>query len=88
MNSLQKNRVVIEDIDTKMKELFIKRMKAAIEIANYKKENKLPVFDKNREAELIKKNTQGIGEELKEYYCDFLNQVLRISKKVQTDKME
>ena len=56
MNNLQNARRTIEKIDAEMAELFEKRMKAAETVAEFKKENALPIEDKKREAELTAKN--------------------------------
>ena len=53
MDKLQKARLMINDIDTKMAELFHKRMEAARLVAEHKQEHGLPIFDAVREAEVI-----------------------------------
>ena len=60
MNNLQNARRTIEKIDAEMAELFEKRMKAAEVVAEFKKENALPIEDKKREAELTA-NTECYG---------------------------
>ena len=82
-------RKKINEVDEKMAKLFEKRMDAATEIAEYKKENGLPIFDESREKEVIKNNTDYIeSEDYKEYYADFIQSVMDISKKYQSDRME
>ena len=56
MNKLEEARLIINEVDSKMVELFKERMKAAKMVAEYKKENNLPVLDKAREEALINKN--------------------------------
>ena len=53
MNNLQNARRSIEKIDAEMAELFEKRMKAAEVVAEFKRENALPIEDKKREASLF-----------------------------------
>lgn len=89
MNSLNAARIKINKIDEKMIELFKERMTAVLEVLKYKKEHKMPVFDENRELELIKKNVDLLNDEsLKEYYLIFLNGMLEASKKFQGDNYE
>ena len=68
MNNLQNARRTIEKIDAEMAELFEKRMKAAEVVAEFKKENALPIEDKEREAELTAKNSEFVSFEYKPYY--------------------
>ena len=56
MNKLEENRQLINEIDKKIVELFEQRMLISKEIALYKKENNLPIFDEQREKEVLKKN--------------------------------
>ena len=59
------------------------------EVALYKKENSLPVFDGKREQEIIAKNINYINDkEIKEYYVNYLKDVIDISKKYQNDLLE
>lgn len=49
MNKLQNYRAQIDSIDENLLELFAKRFKIVKEIEKYKKEQGLPVADKQRE---------------------------------------
>ena len=81
---LKQAREIINDVDSKMAELFITRMKAAKEIAKYKMELGLPVFDGSREEELLAKNSMLIeDDELRGFYVNFLKDVMSISKNYQ-----
>jgi chorismate mutase len=53
---LRSFRNEINRIDAEMKELFVKRMETAKKIGLYKKERGLPVFDAEREKEVIRAN--------------------------------
>ena len=55
---LQELRSEIEAIDKEFVKLFEKRMNVAKQVGEYKRENHLPVYDGERESELIKKNVQ------------------------------
>lgn len=75
----------IGQIDKEMASLFEARMNKAAEIADYKKQNDLPVYDPKREAELLKANENYISNpDIKPYYRDFLQTQFRLSKAYQT----
>ena len=88
MSKLDDARIKINEIDEQMAKLFEERMKAASEIAAYKLECGLPVFDAEREKALIEKNSSYINDDtIKEYYISFLKEEMNISKKYQTRLM-
>ena len=88
LNKLEQARLIINEVDLKMIELFKERMKAAQMVAEYKKENNLPVLDKAREEALINKNVSYLNDkELEKYYLTFLEGVLTASKDYQKDLM-
>jgi monofunctional chorismate mutase len=81
MNKLEQARLIINEVDSKMIELFKERMNAARMVAEHKKENNLPVLDKAREEALIKKNIELLNDkELEQYYLTFLEGMLTASK--------
>lgn len=85
-NKLDIAREIINIIDLEMIELFKKRMEAAKMVAEFKKENNKPIFDKKREEELIKRNISCLNdEELEKYYKIFIEGVLEASKTYQKD---
>ena len=84
MDELTKARKKINEIDEQMSKLFEQRMKTSKEVAEYKIKHSLPIYDEKREQEVINKNLQYIEDnEIKEYYIDFLTEVMNISKKYQ-----
>lgn len=82
MKDLNEARLLLNDIDDKMKALFIERMSIIKEIAEYKKNNNLPIYDSNREKEMIERLSKDTGE-VKDNYIEFLNSILKESKKYQ-----
>ena len=79
-------REIINEVDLQMIELFKKRMEAAKMVAEYKKENNKPIYDKEREEALINKNLLALNsKELEEYYKTFIEGVLKSSKDYQKD---
>lgn len=84
MNKLEEARNEINCVDEKMARLFERRMKAVADVAEYKIENGLQVFDASREAFVIEKNLKYIDDgALKSYYTDFIENTMRISKNYQ-----
>lgn len=85
MAELKDIRKRINEIDKEMAKLFEERMQASSEVAEYKKEHALPIFDSSREQEVIDKNLQFIdNEDIKQYYVNFLQNTMDISKKYQS----
>ncbi len=85
MASLNDARKRINEIDAEMTELFVKRMEAVREVAEYKLEHGMPIFDAAREDELIEQNCELVGNELRAYYADFLRNNMAVSKSYQAD---
>ena len=86
MNNLEQARLVINEVDKELVELFKKRMAASKIIALYKKENNIAVLDKKRDYSLIEKNLKLLDDkELEKYYLIFLEGILNASKDYQKD---
>lgn len=84
MNELENARKEIEEIDSRMAELFARRMEMSAVIGEYKRENSLPIRDHERERELAEKNLSYIGnEDIKPYYAEFLKKVMELSREYQ-----
>ena len=62
-NKLEEARKIINEVDEKMAELFVKRMRAAEMVYDHKKEFGLPILDEAREAAVIEKNSNLIEDE-------------------------
>jgi len=77
-------RTRIDIIDESMLNLFLERMQVSKQIAKYKKAHNLPVFDADREKEVIRKNVENIDNlELKDLYEEFVVKMMELSKKYQ-----
>lgn len=84
MDKLADARARINEIDKEMAGLFEERMKAAQEIAEYKKERGLQIYDPKREQALIEKNSAYIKDyNIRSYYVRFLNDEMAVSKQYQ-----
>jgi monofunctional chorismate mutase len=80
MKTIEELRLEINKIDEEMANLFNKRMEAAKNIALYKKEFNLPIFDKERELQLLNKNLEYVQDDLKPLYREFLIKLMELSK--------
>ena len=83
-NKLEEARKIINEVDSEMAKLFVKRMRAAERVFEYKKEFGLPIFDPKREDAVIEKNSALIEDEvLKEYYNVYIKNLMAISRAYQ-----
>ena len=88
MSNLENARKIINEVDVQLAALFEKRMEAVKMVAEYKKQNNLPIFDENREKEICKKEIEYIkNDEIKPYYLEFIQCLMDISKKFQRNIM-
>ena len=89
MNKLEEARLIKPKakIGQEMRVIFEERMKASEMVAEYKKENNLPIFDEKREKEIISKQASLINPILKDEYLEFYTSLITISKKYQDKKI-
>ena len=88
MNELEQKRNEIDAIDKEMAKLFEERMKVCDYIAEYKKTNVLPVFDKEREEKILADRVKYVKDDIcKEYYIDFMKDLMKLSCKYQERKI-
>lgn len=90
MNSLlDEARKIINEVDGEIAKLFVKRMRAAEMVAEYKKERGLAIYDELREAEVVRRNSALIDDEqIREYYVNFLKGTMEVSRSYQSRLME
>ena len=83
-SKLEKAREIINEVDTQMAELFVKRMRAAELVYEHKKEYGLPILDRKREDQVIASNSAKIEDDvLKGYYIDCLKNLMFLSRAYQ-----
>lgn len=73
-------REEIDKIDKEMLALFHKRMKVSTQIAEYKRQNDLPVYDAKREREKIAKTAAMAEEGMEDYAKNFMTELMDFSK--------
>ncbi|MDV3426561.1 MAG: chorismate mutase, partial [Bacillota bacterium] len=78
----------IDEIDREIVKLFERRMETAEAIANYKKDNNLPILNSSREDQVIKKVKSYLkNPELMEGAEDLYRCIMKISRTYQQKKM-
>ena len=89
MEDLKKIREKITDIDNRMAGLFEARMQQVAKVAEYKRQNGLPIYDPKREAEVIAKGEARVeNPEIKPYYGQFLQDMMAVSRRYQARLLE
>ena len=84
-SKLDKARKIINEVDSKMAELFLERMKAAELVFEHKKELGLPILDQKREQAVIEQNSALIKDNtIKEYYIDYIKNLMALSRAYQS----
>ena len=84
MSDLEKSREEINSIDARIAELFERRMDVAQDIAMYKKQFGLQVYDAAREQDVLDREVSLIrNPDYRPYYLDFLRSMMAVSKKYQ-----
>lgn len=89
MTDLDSYRIKIDEIDREITKLFEERMNVVLNVAEYKLENNLPIFNKEREDKVIQKNigyleNKDYAFELEEFY----NNLMNVSRKFQKRKIQ
>ncbi len=78
--SLDKLRNEINEIDSQIRELFVKRMNICYQVAEYKIENGLPVFQSAREKQIIDKVRSSVPDDLSDSAEVLFTNIMDISK--------
>ena len=89
MNELEETRKKIGAVDAEMARLFVERMHLAEDVAEYKKQNGLPVLDSAREAAVLDRNLKLVQDPvMKEFYVPFIKNVMNCSSSYQRRLLE
>ncbi|MBR3692944.1 MAG: chorismate mutase [Erysipelotrichales bacterium] len=89
MKTLEEARQIIDEVDEQITKLFEKRMQAVESIVAYKLQHDLPIFDPQREKQVISKNVERIENEVyRPYFEEYLQHTMDISKKYQRTFLE
>ena len=82
---IQELRQKINEIDAQLLKQFDERMHVALEIAKYKKENGLPVYDPVREEAVLKKQMAAVDAELAGYTQCLYQTLFEVSRRYQQE---
>ena len=82
---LEDYRGKIDTVDEKLVALFAERMELSHAIAEYKKENGLPVLDASREKEKLDRVAEQLPEELREYTRRLYTMLFELSRDYQRE---
>lgn len=84
---LKEIRNEIDKVDEELVRLFIKRMKLSAQVAEYKKENHLPIFVPAREQEILLDVAEKAGPELSEYMSKLYTVIFELSRNYQIKRI-
>ena len=89
MEKLKKLRAEIDDIDKQIVKLIENRMKVSVKVGELKKENNIPVFDAEREKELIEEKIKLLkNKDLSNLIITIYNDIMSVSKSLQKNLIE
>ena len=77
---LKDYRGQLDEIDSRMLELFARRMDIVGEIALWKRDNHMPVLDLRREKEKLKTLEEKSPEDMKEYTVSLFSTIMELSR--------
>jgi len=87
MTELDECRSALDELDEVMAGLFEQRMDYCRRIGEYKKANNLPVYQPQREKEIIEKKSALIkNKNYESYYARFIQNLMDLSKELQNEK--
>ena len=85
MKDISTIRENINEIDNQIIHLWKQRMELSLCVAEYKKENNLPIFDAERERELLGRVANLAGADLDDYCRELYEKIMKISRDYQQD---
>jgi len=77
----------IDEIDDKIVELFKERMEIVTGVAEYKKQNNMPIFHRGRERDIINRVTKQVPHEMAVYTKTLYNTLFEVSRAYQSKKI-
>ncbi len=80
VRDIKESRAEIDALNRELTEKFCRRMDIAADVAAYKRENGLPVFDRTREREILADMADMAGEEYRYYAKIFFTVMMDLSK--------
>ena len=80
---LNEIRKEIDSVDEQLVTLYKKRMQLSAEVAEYKRDNNIPILDSSRERALLAKISEMSGSEFEEYSRTLYGTILDLSRSYQ-----
>lgn len=77
-------RQEINEIDEELVKLFVRRMGISCQVAEYKRQNNLPIFVPAREREILKKVAEQAGSDMGAYTRVLYSMIFELSRSYQT----
>jgi len=78
----------LDEIDRELTKLFERRMEVSRRVAEYKRENNLPVMDAGREEQVLTTRVEMLSNKGLESCCRaFFTEIMRLSRLVQEDML-
>lgn len=81
---LKELRNQIDNIDNELVKLFVRRMEISALVADYKRENNLPIHVPAREQEILKKISESTSEEMEVYVRSLYVKIFELSRAYQS----
>ena len=78
----------IDEIDTALVDLLVKRMEITKEVADYKRKNGIPVLDRERELAVLEKRAQQAGDVYSSYIREIYEKIFEQSRAHQEKLLE
>ena len=78
----------IDEIDTALVDLLVKRMEITKEVADYKRKNGIPVLDRERELAVLEKRSQQAGDVYGPYIREIYEKIFEQSRAHQEKLLE
>ncbi len=75
----------IDSIDSELVKLFCERMDIVADVARYKAQNNIPVYDKTRETALLQKLTQQVSPDMEGYVYSLYDIIFNLSRNRQSE---
>lgn len=83
MSDLGELRAQIDAADREILALFVRRLRIADRIAEYKRANSLPVYDAAREGEKLRAAEETVPEDMRACAAELIREMMRISRERQ-----
>ena len=87
MKDLNEIRKEINSIDEQLVKLFVQRMDCAKAVAEYKKENNIPILNEDREREILDR-VSAEGGEYGDYIRAMFAEIMKQSRSLQQELIE